>query len=153
MQLYVRITWRGLLTADARRVMDMELVLDAKMAERFVILSNWINNFFFTSSDSTIASITISTVLSSSRFEVQRRRPNASLCTSCWVETKTHQHIHHFNQCGSINQQEQCLWKQIKRIYRNPKIFFQLSNSPSIKVNTSLHTLATHLPHGCKPKT
>lgn len=40
MQLYVRITWRGLLTADARRVMDMELVLDAKMAERFVILSN-----------------------------------------------------------------------------------------------------------------
>lgn len=50
-------TWRGLLVTYARRVMDIELVLDAKMAELFAILSSPENNFLFTSSDSTIASI------------------------------------------------------------------------------------------------
>lgn len=54
------ITWHGLLVADANRVIDMELVFEAKIAEAFVILSSSENNFFFTSSDSTIASTIIS---------------------------------------------------------------------------------------------
>ena len=77
------ITWRGLVVADARRVMEMELVLEAKMAERFVILSSSLNNFFFTSSDSTIASITTSAAERSSKFDVHRRHLKASAPTAC----------------------------------------------------------------------
>jgi len=82
------ITWRGLLVADARRVMEMELVLDAKMAELFAILSSSRNNVFFASSDSTIASMTISAIRSSSKFELHRKWPNASLPAACQVELK-----------------------------------------------------------------
>lgn len=63
--------------------MEMELVLDASMAELFVILSSSRNNFFFTSSDSTIASIIISAEESFSKFEVNHRRSKASLPTAC----------------------------------------------------------------------
>lgn len=79
---------------EARLVMEMELVLDAKMAELFVILSSSMNNFFFTSSDSTIASITTSAVRRSSKFEVHRRRPKALDATACWFMS-TYQHFYH----------------------------------------------------------
>ena len=35
-----KVTWLGLLVADAKRVMEMELVFDAKIAEPFRIVSN-----------------------------------------------------------------------------------------------------------------
>lgn len=82
----LNITWHGLLVADANRVMEMELVLDAKMAELFVILSSSMNNFFFTSSDSTIASTMKSADRSSSIFEVYFRRPKASVQAACQVK-------------------------------------------------------------------
>jgi hypothetical protein len=66
--------------------MEMELVLDAKMAELFAILSSSRNNVFFASSDSTIASMTISAIRSSSKFELHRKWPNASLPAACQVE-------------------------------------------------------------------
>lgn len=45
------------MVADARRVIGMELVLEARMEDRFAILSNSRNSFLLTSSDSTIASM------------------------------------------------------------------------------------------------
>lgn len=63
--------------------MEIELVLDAKIAEPFASLSNSENNFFFASSDSTIASIITSAEQSSSKFEVHRRRCRAPVATSC----------------------------------------------------------------------
>jgi hypothetical protein len=57
--------------------MEIELVLDAKMAVLFAILSSSENNFLFTSSDSTIASIITSAERSSSKFGVNRNRPKA----------------------------------------------------------------------------
>lgn len=80
------ITWLGLEVADANRVMDMELVLEAKIAERFAILSSSLNNFFFTSSDSTIASTTTSAEQRSSKFEVQCRSFKAFAPAACCVE-------------------------------------------------------------------
>ncbi|KAJ0884455.1 hypothetical protein HanPSC8_Chr10g0433881 [Helianthus annuus] len=56
----IPITCCGRFVAVARRVMEIELVLDAKMADPLTILSSSANSFFFTSSDSTMASITIS---------------------------------------------------------------------------------------------
>ena len=61
----------------------MELVLDAKMAELFVILSSPRNNFFFTSSDIIIASIIKSADPNSSKFVVHCRRLKASVLAAC----------------------------------------------------------------------
>lgn len=72
-------TWHGRLVADARRVMEMELVLEAKITESFVILSSSENSFFFTTSDSTMASMTTSADWRSSKFDVHLRRLKASL--------------------------------------------------------------------------
>lgn len=78
-------TWCGLFVAVARRVIEIELVLDAKIADPLTILSNSANSFFFTSSFSTIASITISAERRSSRFEVYCRRAIALFPTACQV--------------------------------------------------------------------
>lgn len=50
-------TCSGRVVADAKRVIGMELVLEARIADRFAILSNSRNSLFLTSSDSTIASM------------------------------------------------------------------------------------------------
>jgi len=63
--------------------MEMELVLDAKIAELFAILSSSRNNFFFTSSDSTIASMITSAEQSSSKFVVHCNRLKALVPAAC----------------------------------------------------------------------
>lgn len=50
-------TCSGRVVADAKRVIGMELVLEARMEDRFAILSNSTNSFLLTSSDSRIASM------------------------------------------------------------------------------------------------
>lgn len=50
-------TLSGRVVDDAKRVMGMELVLEARIADGFAILSNSRNSFLLTSSDSTIASM------------------------------------------------------------------------------------------------
>lgn len=67
------------MVAVARRVMEMELVFDARIAEAFAILSSSMNSFFFTSSDSTIASMIRSQAFISSSVEVQWRCSRAAL--------------------------------------------------------------------------
>lgn len=57
------------MVAEARRVIEMELVLDARIAEGLVMPSSSTNSFFLTSSDSTMASITRSASLSSRALE------------------------------------------------------------------------------------
>lgn len=72
----------GRLVAEASRVMEIELVLDAKMAEDLVILSSLLNIFFLMASDSAIASITKSAPLKSSNLVVQCMRLGASVRTA-----------------------------------------------------------------------
>lgn len=75
----MKTTWEGRLVAEASRVMEMELVFDARIAEAFAILSSSMNSFFLTSSDSTIASMMRSQEFNSSSAEVQWRRCRAAL--------------------------------------------------------------------------
>ena len=81
------LSWKktccGLLVEDARRVIEMELVFDAKMQDLLAILSSWTNKFFFISSDSTIASTIKSASRRTSKFRVHCRRLKASVPNSC----------------------------------------------------------------------
>jgi len=72
----------GRLVAEASRVMEIELVLDAKMAEDLVIMSSSLNIFFLTASDSATASITKSAALKSSNLVLQCMRLGASVQTA-----------------------------------------------------------------------
>ena len=64
-------------------MMEMELVLLAKMQESLVILSNSKNNLRLMPSDSTMASITMSEDRRSSKFKENLRRLRASETFSC----------------------------------------------------------------------
>lgn len=68
--------------------MEIELVLDAKMHEALVIMSSSENNLRFTSSDSTIASITTSADRRSFNSKVNLRRFKASEIPD-WKKMKT----------------------------------------------------------------
>ena len=43
------VTWQGLCVAEARRVMEMELVLEARIAELLAMPSKSLNSFFLIS--------------------------------------------------------------------------------------------------------
>lgn len=51
-------TWDGRLVTEASRVMEIELVFDARIADDLVFLSSSANSFFLATSDSATASIT-----------------------------------------------------------------------------------------------
>lgn len=76
-------TCAGRLVEEARRVIDMELVLDAKIAETFAILSSSENNLFFMTSDSTMASIITSALLRTSKVDAYLKWFNKSVPASC----------------------------------------------------------------------
>lgn len=76
-------TCSGRVVADAKRVIGMELVLEARMEDLFAILSNSTNSFLLTSSDSTIASMMTSAEWSSFKSVENFRRWRAMAPISC----------------------------------------------------------------------